>query len=335
MRVKINDKQQEAPIEKAPYGFAKPWHKQFPPMIVVSITNVCNQRCIHCYYSKFVKLPLYRRSMLPWNIWMRICAEMGEWKGTILNFGTDGEPLLHPRFLDMLRLARKHSIYPINVTTNGTIMDDKFNRVIVEENLADVMNISLDAFTPETYRKIRGGNYEKVISNVHNLISHRNESGSSIKIQVNIIDQPEAKDELGDFQNYWKKYVDNVLIRTYYDATAAIGETGPNITGKQLKFEHIVRWPCQQLWRRFNISDDGTARFCIDDWFNKSKVGHLKTQSIANIWMSREYNQLRHLHISGQFDKIPYCAKCTEWQGMKWDYDYFTAMKKMLGKDLL
>ncbi|MBL7196534.1 MAG: radical SAM protein [Candidatus Omnitrophica bacterium] len=328
----MENKQEEQIMEQGPYGFSKPWHKYFPPMIVVSITNACNLRCTHCYYSKFVKLPDYHKSMLPWELWEKICKEMGQWPGVIMNFGTDGEPLLHPRFLDMLRMARKYSIYPINVTTNGTIMDDKFNRIIVEENLVDIMNISVDAFTAERYRKIRGGSYEKVVSNVHNLISHRNKSASPIKIQINIIDQPEVKNELEDFLNYWKKYADNVLLRTYYDATSETGETGPNITGKQSKFKDIVRWPCQQLWRRFNISDDGTVRFCIDDWFNKTRIGHLKTQSIAKVWMSREYNQLRHLHITSQFDKIPYCAKCTEWQGMKWDYDYFTAIKRMLGK---
>ncbi|MHC4322418.1 MAG: radical SAM protein, partial [Planctomycetota bacterium] len=105
--------------ERESYVFQKPWHGQFPPMLVVSITNVCNLRCVHCYYSKFVKLPSYRPNMLPWKIWEKICEETSHWPGVILNFGTDGEPLMHPRFLDMLRLARKNSIYPVNITTNG------------------------------------------------------------------------------------------------------------------------------------------------------------------------------------------------------------------------
>jgi radical SAM protein with 4Fe4S-binding SPASM domain len=273
--------------------------------------------------------------MLTWDIWEKICVETSHWPEVILNFGTDGEPLLHPRFLDMLRLARKYSIYPINITTNGVIMNDKFNKTVIQESLVDIINISIDANTPETYKKIRGGNYQKVVRNVKNLIDHRNRAHSPLKIQVNYIDQPESRDELGDFKKEWEKQVDNVMIRTYYDATAVTGETGSNITGKQAEFENVKRWPCQQLWRRFNISDDGTVRFCVDDWFNKTKLGDLKTQTIRKIWTGNEYNRLRHLHITSQFSKIPYCSKCTEWQGMKWDYDYFTAMKKMLKKDLL
>jgi MoaA/NifB/PqqE/SkfB family radical SAM enzyme len=273
--------------------------------------------------------------MLAWNIWKKICDETSHWPGVIMNFGTDGEPLLHPRFLDMLRLARKHSIFPINITTNGILMNDKFNKTVSEENLADIVNISIDASTPETYAKIRGGKFDKVVGNVRNLINHRNRSNYSLKIQVNCIDQLESRNELEDFRKQWENLVDNVMIRTYYDATSVTGETGSNVTGKQVEFEKVERWPCQQLWRRFNISDDGAVRFCVDDWFNKTKLGDLKTQSIADIWTGEEYNKLRHLHITRQYGKIPYCSKCTEWQGMKWDYDYFTAMKKMLNKDLL
>ena len=285
-------------VEKEPYVFKRDWHKKFPPMIVVSITNVCNLRCIHCYYSKFIKHPEYKKSMLSWEIWEKICDEVGKWPGVIMNFGTDGEPLLHPKFLDMLRLARKHSISPINITTNGILMNTDFNETIVNENLVDVINISLDAFTSESYKKIRGGKIEPVIANVHNLIKLRNEKRSSLKIQVNIIDQIEVKSEINAFKEYWEQYVDNVLIRTYYDATTVSGETGPNITGKQEAFDTVERWPCQQLWRRFNISDDGTVRFCVDDWFNKSKIGNLEEQSISEIWTGKEYNELRNNHIT-------------------------------------
>lgn len=322
-------------IEQPPFVFAKEWHKHFPPMLVVSITNVCNERCVHCYYKEFIKRPEYRKSFLNWEIWEKICEETGQWPEVILNFGTDGEPLLHPDLLNMLRLARQHSIAPINITTNGTLMNDAFNKTIVEENLIDVMNISLDAFRQETYKKIRGGSLKKVVNNVYNLIRYRNQTSGSLKIQVNIIDQPEARDEVEDFKTYWEQYVDNVLIRTYYDATSVTGQTGPNMTGKQEKFEDVERWPCQQLWRRFNIADDGTVRFCVDDWFNTTKIGHLEHQSIAEIWTGEAYNRLRHLHIAGHYPQIPYCAKCTEWQGMKWNYDYFTAMSKLLGKDVL
>lgn len=319
-------------VERKPYVFARSWHKEFPAMIVISITNVCNLKCPHCYYSKFIKLPGYRPNMLACDLWEKICEEASRWPGVIMNFGTDGEPLVHPRLLDMLRLARRKSIYPINITTNGLLMDEEFNNAVVGEGLVDIMNISIDAFTLETYARMRGGDYGKLMRNVDHLITQRNNAKSSLKIQVNFIDQPDTRSELTMFKRYWESRVDLALTRIYYDATSVTGETGPNITGKQDMFEKVERWPCQQLWRRINIADDGIVRFCVDDWFNKTRLGDLNTHSIAQIWRGADYNRLRHLHITGQFDKVPYCAKCTEWQGMKWDYDYFLALEKLMGK---
>lgn len=330
--MKETEPQEDLITEKAPYVFSQPWHRQFPPMLVVSITNVCNLKCTHCYYSKFITLPDYHANMLSFDLWQKICDETSTWAGVIMNFGTDGEPLLHPRFLDMLRYARQKAIFPINITTNGLLMDERFCNAVVSEKLVDIINISMDAFTAETYRKIRGGSFERLMENVHRLIDVRNAGSSLLKIQVNFIKQPDSRQELEAFRQYWEPKVDLVLVRTYYDATSVTGGTGPNITGKQDAFDAVNRWPCQQLWRRFNISDDGTVRFCVDDWFNKSKIGDLREQSIAGIWTGKAYNRLRHLHITAQYAEVPYCTKCTEWQGMQWDYDYFTAMEKLLGK---
>lgn len=318
------------------YGFASEKHREFPPMVVVSIVNICNLRCVHCYYSKFVEQPGYHPNMMEWDIWTKICDEMSAHPWSVLNLGTDGEPLAHKAFADMMRYAKAKRIYPVNLTTNGLLLREEMARAIIRDGLCDVVNISLDAFSPEKYRAVRGCDaYETVVENTHRIIDMRNRWNPAVKIQVNIIDQPEVREELPAFVAYWEPRVDNVMVRTYYDATAVQGETGPNMTGKQLDFESVPRWPCQQFWRRFNIGDDGTARFCVDDWYNKSKLGDLHDSTIKGIWQGAEYERLRRLHLEGAQAQIPYCAKCTEWQGMKWDYDYFSAMGKMLGKKLL
>jgi radical SAM protein with 4Fe4S-binding SPASM domain len=214
-------------------------------------------------------------------------------------------------------------------------MNSHFIDAVINENLVDVMNISLDAMKPETYQYIRKTPLQPVLNNIHYLIEKRNAAKSTIKIQVNFIDQPEAHPEMEDFKRYWTPLVDNVLLRVYYDATSVTGQTGGNITGRQSEFKTIERWPCQMFWRRFNIGDDGTARYCTDDWFNKTKLGDLRAQTIQEIWTGDAYNKLRHLHMTRMFGKNPYCAKCTEWQGMPWNYDYFTAMEKLLKKDFV
>jgi MoaA/NifB/PqqE/SkfB family radical SAM enzyme len=317
------------------YGFASEKHRTFPPMIVVSITNRCNERCIHCHHPVFSRRADYVPHCMEWEIWTKICDEMSLYPWSILNLGTDGEPLLHPQFIEMMRYAKAKGIFPINLTTNGVLLQGELAKALIDECLCDVVNVSLDAFSEANYRRIRGGSYQKVNRNVHRLLDLRNESQAAVRIQVNIIDQPEVRQEIQPFVEYWRQRVDNVLVRTYYDATHVTGQTGPNLTGKQKEFAPVERWPCQQFWRRFNISDDGTARFCVDDWYNKSRIGDVRRSSIADIWQGEDYQRLRRLHSEGRFGEVDFCRACTEWQGMSWDFDYFTAMEKLLGKKLL
>ncbi len=318
------------------YGFAREEHRIFPPMVVVSIVNMCNLRCAHCYYPKFASLPDYEPRMMEEKLWNRICDEMADYPWSMLNLGTDGEPLLHKYLVVMLRYAREKGLEPINITTNGTLLKGALADAIVKEGLVDVINVSLDALSEGKYVQIRGARmHGKVYDNTNRIIELRDRVNAKLKIQVNIIDQPEVGDELDAFVAHWEPKVDNVLVRTYYDATHVTGGTGPNLTGKQTDFEPVERWPCQQFWRRINVSEDGTVRFCVDDWHNKSKIGDLHGSSLAEIWQGEAYEGFRELHLSGDFEKITYCAKCTEWQGSRWDYDYFTAMEKMLGTECL
>lgn len=234
------------------YGFASENHKTFPPMIVVSITNICNERCVHCHYPIFSQRSDYRPNMMDWAIWTKICDEMADYPWSILNLGTDGEPLLHKKFLEMMKYAKAKGIYPINLTTNGVLLAGDLARTILSA-LIDVVNISLDAFSEGSYRKIRGGSYRRVWENTHNFIASRNSLSAPVRIQVNIIDQPQVRDQIQAFVDYWESRADNVLVRTYYDATHVTGETGPNITGRQKTFERISRWPCQRFSRSLTL----------------------------------------------------------------------------------
>ena len=319
------------------YGYANKKHEEFPPMVIVSIVNICNLKCQHCFWPKLASMEGYRGNMMSWEHWKKVIDEMSYHTYSVLNLGTDGEPLMHTDFIKMLRYAKSQNIFPINMTTNGILLKGQILETIINEELIDTINVSLDAFTTNTFVKIRGGKgstFSKIKENVINAYKLKTRYKKKIKIMVNIIDQPLARSELKDFQDYWNGKVDLVITRKYYTATAETGGTGPDITGDQ-DFQKTDRWPCTLFWRRITITDDGGIQYCIDDWLHKSRLGHLDQNSIKDIWTSKTYNKLREYHLKGQQHKNPYCADCTEWQGMTWDFDYFVAMEKMIGKQLL
>ncbi len=76
-----------------------------------------------------------------------------------------GEPLLHK---DITRIVTtcKAAGATVMITTNGTLLDRKLARELIEADL-DGIEVSLDAGTPETYEAIRKkGDFHRVISNL-------------------------------------------------------------------------------------------------------------------------------------------------------------------------
>lgn len=308
------------------YGFLSESEKLFPPMVVVKITNTCDLECVHCPYSVISKQKHYKPTHMTWKLYRKIVEEVASYKNVIFRLLCDGEPLMHPRFADMIRLAKQKGIGPVNFITNGVRLNEALTEVVLESGV-DVVEISLDALTQETYEKIRkGSSYKRVMDNVHRFIEKRNKMAAKTRIMVSIIDQPEAAAELEAFKKYWEGKADKVITRIYTSI-------GGLVDDKKMKIDHSGnRWPCPLLWRRFFINSNGTAEFCVEDWYSETAVGDVNKSSIKEIWSSPAYEKVRQAHLSGKFYEVPYCNQCKDWKAREWGNDYFSALATILGK---
>ena len=307
------------------HGFLKPKDKKFPAMIVLGITNVCNNRCIMCPYKKISKEDRFKPEFMEEKLYKKIVDEIAKHPGTILRLTPDGEVLLHPKVVDFVKFAKDKGVKTVSFDTNALALTEKKAIGLLEAGL-DLINCSIDAFKKESYQKIRqGSNYDRVMENVHRFIDLRNKGKYKTKITVSIVDQPEVKDEIEDFIKYWTPRVDKIIRRVFLGCMGLVGK-------EKERFEEIKRWPCKFIFTRTNIGSDGKMRFCNDDWYEQSAVGNLNFQTISEIWQSKRYQQLREHHLKGDYDKETYCKNCTEWQSAKWDYDYFYVLNKVLPK---
>lgn len=313
-----------AAINNLKYGFRKQENEVFPSMVFAEITNVCNLRCIHCPYSYVSKQKFYKPRHMKFNIYKNIVDEVSLYKGIIFRIVCDGEPMMHPQFLEMITYARQKDINPLCINTNGTLLDNELSSEILKNNV-DVVEISLDAINKSTYEYIRkGACFEKVMSNVHRFIELRNRLNANTKIMVSIIDQPEVKDEIEEFISYWAPKADRVIKRTYTTIGGLVAQDKINFA------TDLERWPCPLLWTRIFVNIDGYIKFCVEDWSDKTVLFNIQNTNISMAWQSLEYNTLRQCHLSGKFNEISYCKECVDWPARQWQYDYFYALKKVL-----
>jgi radical SAM protein with 4Fe4S-binding SPASM domain len=316
------------PVAPGSYGFALPEHAEFPPIVIVSATNVCDMACIHCAHPVIKKDRGYRATYMPPEVHTRIVELTRPYRDRlwVFRYASDGESLLNPRFLDMVEETKAAGIGPVDLTTNAmSLTEEKMRRLLLAP--IDVIDVSLDAYSKESYERIRiRGKFDKVTANLRRLIELRNELGSPTKIMTSIIQQKESLDEVEAFQAYWGQYVDEVLVRGLNTDLGIV-----NVS--ETYFDDIARWPCPQFWKRVTITPSGDVRFCVEDWRNQGVVGNVMRQSISEIWQSALYERFRDLHGTGRWGDMAMCRKCMDWQHMRWDHGFEKAIAKVMGRE--
>jgi radical SAM protein with 4Fe4S-binding SPASM domain len=119
------------------------------PIVVWNITRTCNLRCVHCYSdSMAARYP----GELDWEQMQSVVKDLAAYQIPSLLL-SGGEPLIHPRFPDLVDLATEAGL-KLTISTNGTLITPEKAALLKEANVAYV-GISLDGIG-EIHDQFRG-----------------------------------------------------------------------------------------------------------------------------------------------------------------------------------
>ena len=133
------------PADNLRYGMGK--HPGHPdghtaatrkPITVWNITRTCNLRCVHCYSdSQAMQYP----GELTWEEMENVLDDLSAYQVPSLLL-SGGEPLIHPRFFDIVQKASAGGL-KLTISTNGTLITPEKAALLKAANVAYV-GISLD-----------------------------------------------------------------------------------------------------------------------------------------------------------------------------------------------
>jgi radical SAM protein with 4Fe4S-binding SPASM domain len=132
-------------LDLAPITRAPPRSLTAPETIHFAVTGRCDQACEGCFYSARPGSDV-EAADAPFPLFEKVVAEAGRVKVFQMALG-GGEPLIHPRIVEMVRLAREHGVVP-NITTNGNLLDREMAAALKEAGLGQIQ-ISLNGATEE------------------------------------------------------------------------------------------------------------------------------------------------------------------------------------------
>lgn len=305
------------------YGISKltgkPYHAGLPVAMGIEPTTSCNLRCPEC--PSGLRSFTRETGMLQEPLLDKILNEIGD-KLFYLTFYFQGEPYLHPKFLDLVKKAHHKKIYTAT-STNAHYLSPEMAKKTVESGL-DRIVVSIDGTTQETYQQYRvGGNLEKVLEGTKNLIAAKKALNSHtphvifqyLVVKPNehqIADVKVLAQELGVDEVVYKTaqvydYENgNELIPTIdkYARYKNNGDGSFSIKNKLLNH-------CWKMWHSCVVTWDGTVVACCFDKDAEHPLGSLKNGSFKDIWHSNIYQQFRGDLITSR-KKIGICQNCSE-----------------------
>lgn len=301
------------------YGFRDRLKAEFPSQVIVDVTEVCNLACVHCPHPEFKKSEHYDARYLEPALNAKMVDEVrdhGRGYTQYIRYTSEGEPLIHPRGYEMIEYAARNSGVYVTLTTNGTIMNEKRTRKLLDSGV-HMIDISIDALEPETYARIRvNGNLEVTRTNVLNLIRWIKQAGLSTKVVVSFVEQPQNKSEAQGFEEFWKSEgADYVVIRRLHSAAGAVINVADIMRTHQAKAK---RRPCVYPWERVVLNPRGHLSFCPADWTHESTITDYRHTTILDTWNGEFYNALRKAHLTNNFAAHGFCGQCPDWQATRW-----------------
>ena len=296
--------------------FIRPAH---PISLSIEPTTACNLSCPECPSGlKSFSRPTGKLTM---ETNKKIIDELYK-KLHFINFYFQGEPFIHPDFLQFVRHAKKKGVYT-STSTNAHFIDKAKADDIVLSGL-DRLIISIDGTSQETYEQYRiSGKLEKVINATKFILSSKKEYKSNtphvifqfLAVKPNEHEIPKVfalGKELG---------VDEVNIKTaqlydYRDGNPLMPENSKysryvKTRSGKYKLKGNQGNHCWRMWSGSVLTWDGKVLPCCFDKDASFSLGEISEVNFKTIWRNKRYDQFRR-SIFYNRSNIEICKNCSE-----------------------
>jgi len=306
------------------WDYRKAWEKgmtlkevpEFPLTIDFENLNHCNFACHHCMFSARHAHPDLKNrvgdKMMDFDLYKRAIDEGSEYGLPAITHGVQCEPLMHPDIVKKVAYADKKGVIDQRIGSNGSLLDTEMAEKLIDSGLSR-LEISLDAATPETFKKVRKGKeaiFENIVRNTHNFLNIRSKRNSVFPLlRVSFVKMNINKHEVKAFTNYWKDYADYFSLQEVINYDMNLPNTAIKFNEKSEKDGFRCDKPFLRMFMRYN----GGFYPCFPlnlPGFDDFSLGNIKNNTIKQAWDSQFENYLRDLHKKRCYKDNEVCHQC-------------------------
>ena len=242
-----------------------------PFVIYIDPCDTCNFHCRFCPSGNTELMGKTKgrgHGPMDFTIFRKVIDSLSDFDDPvkIVRLYKEGEPLLNPRFAEMVAYAKKSPhVMRVDTTTNASLLTPERSRAIIDAGL-DRINISVEGVNAEQYRAFSAHtlDYGRFVENIAYFYENSGQCEVNIKINGDILGPGEEQvfyDIFGDICDgisvehtidYWPQY--NEMSVEYDETVSLLGGTA-----------HEVKM-CPYVFYEMCINSDGTFSLCRFDW---------------------------------------------------------------------
>jgi MoaA/NifB/PqqE/SkfB family radical SAM enzyme len=323
-----------------------------PAFVQIEPVGQCNLRCRMCPIQfRTDGTPAHPPAFLSFD---HFTALLGQFPGVReLHLQGMGEPLMHPRFFDMVRHAAGRGI-EVSTNSNLTLLSERRADECVRSGLRR-LHVSLDGASAPVYESIRvRAKFDRVLRNVRRLVDARARSGGpcpeirvvAVAMRENLHEMPglvELAAALGvdalDVQHLCHDFGEQGLppqyrpMRAFVDDQTLLAEDPGRVAhyfaaasamarqrGLPLRLPELApRKPregrrCDWPWRGAYLSYAGDAMpCCMVSTPDRVNFGNMAREGVAKVWESAAYSDFRARLEDGPPPDV--CRTCAVYNG--------------------
>jgi radical SAM protein with 4Fe4S-binding SPASM domain len=290
-----------------------------PVSVSVEPTTSCNLRCPECPSGlRQFSRPTGKVDLKAFTHWVDQLGRTAMW----LNLYFQGEPMLHPAFGEMIRIAKSRRFY-VMTSTNGHFLTDAHCQQMIGAGL-DRLVVSVDGLDQQSYEQYRqGGNLETVIQGIERLCRMKVALGVRhpyLVIQFLVLRSNEH--QIPEVESWFQRPgIDEIQLKSAQFYGYETGNPLIPFTTKYSRYRKNSssgyaiksRLPnfCKRLWFGAVVTWDGKVVPCCYDKDGSYVMGNLQEEPIGTIWKKRKYKAFRE-GVFTKRHKIPICTNCSE-----------------------
>ena len=276
-----------------------------PHLHQIEPTNHCPYTCVMCpRHGKmtrelgFMELDLYRKVI------DEVAGYSKETREKEIELFHFGESLLHPDLVEMIQHASAQELR-ICLSVNAPHLKPELSERILEASPYRII-ISLDGYDAESYRRIRGkvADFDLGVRHIQELAERHAAASSDTLLTVRMIELEENRGHGDDLRAILEPLNLTLDCREFFPwAEPEMADLGD--------FDaYPARMPCPFPWEYLVVQWNGSVVPCCRDYDGENALGHVRDQTLREIWHGDAHRAFRDQHRRQKFEGNDICRRC-------------------------